>query len=204
METQNKQIEVKLLLNRIQYDVTDDLAWITAFLKPRLIDITFDIQTTDLSGYATMQVQNSMGNMQYTMNPDTVNPLVTPFLSPTDEICVLVIEGTKEFGAQAPSECEEKQYITGTNTLLCVANADDVFYDQVPNFRIWLMHELYHAFASMSNYAGFPVADCMDVLITPLGKELFYYLNETPENVNSNFTILMERLNPWLISQKKT
>lgn len=193
-----KNIHVKLLLNRIQYDVSKDLEYIKQYFAVRDygINILWLIEHVDIAGYTVTEVENVMGGYQPVISG--AETLVKPFLSSTDDICVLVIEGFKEFGNQCPSECEEKQYIPNTKTIFCCANADDLFYDQTPNFRIWLMHELMHALGTMSNYAGFPVDDCMDVLIAENGKKLFYYLNQTPEDVNSNFTNMFERIYPWL------
>lgn len=198
----NKQIKVKVLLNRVIYNPTADLSAIASYFAPRLIDMSFDVQKVDITGYTTVKQLNPMGNYQYVLN-DIDGP-VTQFLDETHDICVLVINGIKEFGVKCPSECAEKQYVAGTKTVLMSVNADDPFSNTQPNFYMWLLHGLKHTLGTMSGYDGFPVDDCMDRLINCNGQMLYYFRNYEPEDVNSNHIIMMELLNPWLISQKKS
>lgn len=197
-------INVRLLLNRVQYDPTADLKKISDYLTPRGVVPTFSIQDTDITGYTTVEQKNPFGNYQYVLNG--AETLVEPFLKESDDICVLVIQGYKEFGTTMPSECENKVYIPGTQTVFISVNADDPFSDTQPNFFIWLLHAIYHGLGTMASYAGFPVDDCMDVLTNFTGQKLYYFRNYEPEDVNSNHINMMERLQPWISSnpQKKS
>lgn len=192
-----KNINIKLLLNRVVYDPTNDLKYISDFLSEREINITWNIVKTDIKGYGVRTVTNPMGNLQTVL--DGAEPLVTPFLSPTDNICVLAIEGVKEFGNNCPSESTDKSFLPGTKTTFCSVNADDFWIDAEPNFRVWLMHEVMHALGTIATNAGFPIVDCMDVLVIN-GRPLYYYSNQTPEYPNSNFINQLERLQPWIDS----
>lgn len=182
-----KNLSVKLLLNRIQYDPSKDLAEIFAYFFRRGVNLTFKPVHTDITGYGVTSVQNPMGNYQNVLTG--AQELVEQYLANdgSDDICALIIEGYKEFGNQIPSESESRQYMLGTQTVFLSANADDSFYDTYPNFKIWLMHELMHAIGTIAATSGFPVVDAMDVLVAENGQKLFYYLNQTPEDVNSNF-----------------
>lgn len=184
-------IKTKVLLNRVQYDVTRDLAWINDYLKRHGVSNSFDIVRTDISGYSVASVKNPYGNYQYVLTG--AESLVRPYLDETDDICALVIRGYDEFGTSCPSESEDKSFIPGTRTVFLSANADDIFYDQDPNFRIWLLHEIMHALGTIAIGEGFNVNDCMDVLVAPNGVRLYYFLNYDPENVNSNFINMWER-----------
>lgn len=181
-----KQFSVKVLLNRIQYDIHADLLDIYNYFEVRGVQFTFVTQFTDIRGYSVGLVTNPFGNQQYVLSG--VEPLVKPFLSPTDDICCLVIQGFNEFGVKCPSESEDKQFIPGTKTVFLSANADDSFYNQEPNFKIWLMHELMHALGTIATNEGFPIIDSMDILTLDNGQKMYYFLNYDPTNVNSNFT----------------
>lgn len=192
-----KNITIKLLLNRTVYNMTDDLSYIKDFLSVRGINVTWRVITTDISGYTVTEITNVFGNQQYVLSG--AEPLVKPYLAPDDDICALIIQGFKEFNIKCPSESEDKQFIEGTKTVFLSANADDSFYDQVPNFRIWLMHEILHALGTIAINKGFPIVDCMDVLYIN-GRPLYYYYNQTPEYPNSNFINQIERLEKWIQS----
>lgn len=195
-----KDITIKMLLNRIQYDVTGDLQKIKDFFTPRNINISFDIIQTDIKGYGVREVVNPFGNYQYVIDIDPVT--LKSHLSASDDICMLVIEGFKEFGAQCPSESENKSFIPGTKTVFLSANADDEFYDTEPNFQIWLMHEIMHALVTIARSKGFSAVDCMDVMTNFSGQVLYYFMNYEPNNPNSNFINTMEYLEPWINSQE--
>lgn len=186
-----RNITVALLLNRVQYDVSKDLVDIFSYFYRRGVNITFKSQRTDIHGYTVGMVQNPMGNYQNVLQG--AEPLVQPYLH-AEDICVLVIQGFKEFGTQVPSESANKQYMPGTKTVFIAANADDVFYDQHPNFKIWLMHELVHALCTIALQSGFPVIDSMDTLTLENGQTLFYFRNYEPEDVNSNFIRTFESM----------
>lgn len=192
-------LNIRVLLNRIQYDITNDLNYIRDYFSKHYYNMNFIIEKTDIHGYTVQLVKNPMGNYQNVLSG--AETLVKPFLSPTDDICMFVIQGSKEFSTQCPSESEDRIYIPGTTTVFCSVNADDEFYDAPPNFRIWFMHELMHALGTLSDYAGFPVEDCMDVLVIN-GQDEYYYENYSPENPNSNFVNMFERLYPWLNSKQ--
>lgn len=180
-----RNISVKLLLNRVQYDPTNDLAEISAYFFQRGISLDFKSVHTDIRGYSVKSITNPFGNQQNVIA--NAEPLVTPYLDPTDNICALIIQGYKEFGTQCPSESEDRQFIPNTKTVFLSANADDDFYDQEPNFKIWLMHELVHAIATIATNEGFPVVDSMDILTLDNGQKLYYFRNYEPEDPNSNF-----------------
>lgn len=180
-----RNFNVKLLLNRVKYDPTKDLGEISAYFHVRGVNFTFNKVKTDITGYSVTSVTNPFGNQQNILSG--AESLVKPYLSPSDHICALVIQGYKEFDVQCPSESEDKQYISNTKTVFLSANADDNFYDQYPNFKIWLMHELVHALATIAQYEGFNVIDSMDILTLDNGQKLYYFRNYEPEDVNSNF-----------------
>ncbi len=192
------KLQCRVLLNRINYDISNDLTYIRNYFLAHYYDITFISQKVDLHGYSVTEVKNPMGNYQYVLQGGSQS--VKSLLTKDDDIAVLVIQGSKEFGVKCPSESEDKLFIPGTTTVFCCANADDEFYDAPPNFRIWFMHEIMHALGTLSGYAGHPIEDCMDVLRVN-GHDEYYYLNYSPENPNSNFINQFERLYPWLASQ---
>lgn len=193
-----KNIKIKLLTNRIAYDMSADLDAITAYMKEHLVNIFFDIVKVDIKGYDVQLIKNQFGNEQYVLIG--AEPLVLPFVNNSDDICCLVLEGFNEFDKNCPSESEDKVFLPGTKTVFIATNADDAFYNVKPNFQIWLQHELMHALGTISINAGFPVVDCMDILVAPNGVNLYYFLNYEPDNVNSNFINMWERLIPWLNS----
>lgn len=192
-----KTVTVKLLLNQTHYSMTDDLAYIKEFMAERGVEIIWKLQAVNLTGYSVKQVTNPFGNLQYVLTG--AEPLVLPFIETGDDICALIIKGFEEFGDKCPSESEDKAFLPGTKTVFLSANADDAFYDVVPNFRIWLLHELMHALGTIASSQGFPVIDCMDVLYIQ-GKPLYYYYNQDPSFPNSNFINMFERLEKWIHS----
>lgn len=180
-----KDIHLKLLLNRVQYDCSKDLSEIFTYFHKRGISLTFNKVHSDIHGYAVKSVQNSFGNFQNVLTGG--EELVKPYLDPADDICALVIQGFKEFGDKVPSESSERMYIPGTKTVLLYSLADDNFEDEYPNFKVWLMHEIMHALCTIANIEGFPVVDSMDRLLAENGQVLYYHLNYDFENPNSNF-----------------
>lgn len=169
--------------------MTDDLAYIKEFMAERGVVINWQLEAVDLKGYTVKQVTNPFGNQQYVL--DGAELLVTPYAQGADILC-FVIKGFEEFGDKCPSESEDKAFLPGTKTVFLSANSDDAFYDVIPNFRIWLMHELTHALATIAINEGFPVIDSMDVLTALNGQKLLYFLNYDPTNVNSNFARTFE------------
>lgn len=198
-----KDINVTILANRTKYDMTSDLLEIKKwFGGNRGVSLNFrPTVKTDISGYRTIEQKNSFGNYQYVLTG--ADELVRPYLHADDNICILVIQGAKEFGQQCPSECVEKTYIPGTKTALITVNADDQFSDQKPNFYIWLSHAIKHALFTIANYDGYALEDCMDVLTGINGQPLYYFRNYEPDNVNSNHINAMERLYPWIFNLPK-
>lgn len=186
-----KQINIKLLLNRTVYNMTDDLKYIKEYMHARGVQINWNIITTDITGYSITTTVNPFGNEQNVLTG--AEALVKPYLSPTDDICALCIQGFKEFGVNCPSEREDKQFIPGTKTVFLSINADDSFYDQVPNFRIWFMHEITHALGTIAMQEGYPIVDTMDKMTLANGQTVYYFRNYEPENVNSNFTNMFEQ-----------
>lgn len=186
-----KNFTLKLLLNRVQYDTRQDIAWITDYLHKRGMQLNVSIVHSDITGYTVKSIENVFGNYQNILAG--AEPLVKPYLSPADDICVLVIQGYKEFDKAIPSESLQHVYIPGTKTLFASANADDPFYDEVPNFRVWLLHEILHAIAQIAIHEGYPIVDPLDVMILPNHQTVFYHLVYDPENVNSAAVNLIEQ-----------
>lgn len=180
------------MLNRIQYDPRPDLIATDLYFRRHGVDLNIITQDTDLHGYSVTEIKNTMGNFQYVLSGGEA--VVKPLLGKSDDVCVLVIQGSKEFGAKCPSESAGKSYIPGTKTVFLSCNADDQFYDAEPNFKIWLQHELLHALCTIARESGFNPIDSMDVLIDSEGNTHFYYLNQFPDDVNGNFVRTWESL----------
>lgn len=187
-----RNINIKILINRVEYSMTDDLAYIKDYLFKRGVAVHWSIVATDLTGYHITTTVNPFGNEQNILTG--AEPLVKPYLSPSDDIVAFCIQGWKEFGVNMPSESEDRQYITGTKTVFLSINADDIFYNEVPNWRIWFLHEIMHALCTIANNEGYEAVDSMDTLIVSNGQRFFYYLNYDPENPNSNFIRTFESL----------
>lgn len=77
-----------------------------------------------------------------------------------------------------------------------------VYSPLLNNAEITFCHELMHAYKYLAIAEGYPVDDCMDVMFVN-GIPENYYLNDQPDNVNSNFINMWERLYPWFSNQPK-
>lgn len=187
-----RKVRTRLLLNRTVYDVTEDLSYIREYMSRHGVDMSFDIVHTDITGYSVSEIENPFKKFQYVLSG--AEPLVLPYAKREDDICVLVVQGFREFGTRDPSESATRQFLPGTNTIFCVATADDPFQDQVPNFRIWIMHELMHALCHIAVNGGYDVTDSMDVLTNSSGQVLYYFMNYSPDDVNGNFVRTWESL----------
>lgn len=186
-----RNINIRLLLNRTKYDIFEDLTYAMNYFKARGIVLTFVTQHVNISGYTSnLHSNTSNGFTQYIL--DGAKPLIESYITDTDDICILVLQGYKEFLQKCPSTSEQG-YLDNGKTIFTNLNADDNFNDQVPNFRIWMMHEIMHALGKMAQKEGYPIDDCMDIMKTSTGQTLYYHLNYEPENPNSNFINMFEQ-----------
>lgn len=192
-----KQIKAKILLNQIGFDITKEMNDAISYFRRHFVTLSVDYQLVNITGYKSELGNTTFGTRQMILTG--AKELVEEYIDEEYDIVYLFANTLKEFGSNIPSDSTQG-YLSNGKTVFVNINAGDDWDDQPGNLALWIQHETMHALGIIATKAGYPVVDCMDVM-TVNGVQERYYLNDQPDNVNSNFINMWERLYPWLISK---
>lgn len=187
---------VKLYANRISADLQPVLDDAKAYNLKHGIDITFTLQPIDVTGYKSSEFRTIRPGVNFcildgseTLFPIDENQDVSAFVFDQNE-------WKTPPGSHFPLLPD-----TPTSDVILVNGKPYMnlgVYTPMLN-QTALKHELMHCWEKESALAGFPFTGVMDVMYVN-GEPKEYYLNDQPDNVNSNFIRTWELLYPWLNS----
>lgn len=184
-----RSYNVSVYSNRIGIDLFPLFDYAHAYNAKHGIDLIFTLEDIDVHGYASSEFREIRPGVHYCIlqGSESLFPL-----DPKGDIHIFVFdqdEWRTPPGSQYPllpdtptSDCKlvnNKPYINF-----------GIYPPQMNNAEIVLIHELMHAFNKIAVLEGYPIIDNMDLMLVN-GVEEQYYLNDQPDNPNSNF------INQW-------
>lgn len=190
--------KVTFYTNRISADLVPIINYAKAYNLKHGIELVTSIQSVDVHGYQSSEFRTIRPGVNFCilLGSEVLFPL-----DPLTDINVFVFD-QNEWKTPPGSPYP---LLPDTPTSDCIIASGKpyinlgIYTPQLNNIEITLCHELMHAYAKEAVMAGFEIDDCMDLLVVN-GVAQEYYLNDQPDNVNSNFINQWERLYPWLSS----
>lgn len=183
---------VKLYLNRINVDMQPIIDFAKAYNLKHGVQLTFTTEIVDVHGYTSSDFSQIRTGINYCilLGSETLFPI-----DPTVDINIFVFD-QNEWKTPAGSPYPLLPDTPTSDTI--VVNGKPyinlgVYSPQLNSAEITLCHELMHAYGKEAQQLDLPFEDCMDLLIVG-GVPQPYYLNDQPDNPNSNFINQWERL----------
>lgn len=193
-----KTLHIQLYVNRLGFDITPLILYAKAYNLKHGIDLQFNTVGVNVMGYKSSEFAEVRPGINYCVL------LGAEQLVPHSDADIDIFMFDQSEWHTPPGSAYP--LLPDTPTSVTRWNVDKPFisYGVYPpilgNYEIVLIHELMHAYNELAVHEGFNVTDMMDMLTLPDGTKQPYYLNDQPDNVNSNFINAWEQLHEsgWL------
>lgn len=193
-----KKLTVQLNVNRLGFNITPLILFAKEYNLRHGIDLQFNTTSVDVVGYTSSDFAEVRPGINYCILLGA-DKLVPPSKADIDIFMYDQSEWHTPPGSPYP-------LLPDTPTSDCIWTTKPfINYGVYPavlgNYAIVLIHELMHAFAKIAVHEGYKINDIMDMMLVD-GVEQPYYLNNQPDNVNSNFINMWEQFynTSWLKS----
>ena len=186
-----KKLSVQLYVNRLGFNITPLLLYVKDYNFRHGIDLHFNTVGVAVTGYKSSDFAPLAGRAG--INYCVLEGAET--LVPHSDADIDIFMFDQSEWATPPGS--KYPILPNTPTSSTFWNIDKpfiaygVYPPQLGSYMLMLIHELMHAYNKIAVHEGFPVVDMMDMLTLPDGTQQPYYLNDQPDNVNSNF------INAW-------
>lgn len=189
--------KVKVLRNRVDVDISDDLIKATQYFQSKGIEVSFDVTSIDVPVSCHFYLVANDGNRYYGID-DYVKDSCDKYVEKGKYHAVIFAWNTKD--VPVPTD---GQLTSWTNwSPLTWAKADTEFIQLITNDfndKIdWIyksiIHEIMHSYCKRLNRRGLNVYDAMD--LTADGKP--YFKNSDEYAMDGNFAQTFDNLKPYM------
>jgi len=185
-------MKVRVILNNIKVDISDDLAKAQDYFKRHGLPIEWEITQKNITDLQVERQNFGSAGFRYVLKNPHKNLVLNK-----DNITIFAFNG-REFDNVPTSTCTI--YPTGVLIALMTYKEGDVIGETYSH----LLHEMMHALNQQLRFSGVYLQDPMDSFFEN-GKWYFYHNNDKPDLDDSNFGRAWKLITPHLdkLTEKK-